>query len=372
MPSETRQIARQTLLDDLAKLVDALTGAGWRVIGPRTQNGAIVYEPVSSAADLPRGMVDRQEAGTYRLTEGTPGRWFDYVVGPQSWKKWLFPAREKLWHARRDDMDFSVHPPENEWPKTAFIGVRPCEIAAMEIQDRVFMGDAFADPGYALRRANTLIVAVNCARSAATCFCASMGTGPRAETGYDLALTELDQGGFLVEAGSENGAAVLAPLDSPPARSDVTDEAKAISTRAAAQQTRQMPADIAASLVFASDHPRWEDVAQRCLACANCTMVCPTCFCSDVEDTTDLSGEHAERWRHWDSCFTAEFTELHGGAVRRSRKARYRQWMTHKLSSWHQQFGTLGCTGCGRCITWCPVGIDITEEAAAFTGEGTE
>jgi Fe-S-cluster-containing hydrogenase component 2 len=114
------------------------------------------------------------------------------------------------------------------------------------------------------------------------------------------------------------------------------------------------------------DHPRWRNVASRCLTCANCTMVCPTCFCTTVEDVTDLTGNQAERWRKWDSCFTVDFSYIHGGSVRASPESRYRQWMTHKLATWIDQFGTSGCVGCGRCITWCPVAIDITEEVRAI------
>jgi ferredoxin len=125
------------------------------------------------------------------------------------------------------------------------------------------------------------------------------------------------------------------------------------------------------------EHPRWDDVASRCLTCGNCTMVCPTCFCFSITEVTDLAGLQAEQQRSWDSCFTVEHSNLHGGPVRVSGRSRYRQWMTHKLATWIDQFGTSGCVGCGRCITWCPVGIDITEEAAAIrasdgdTGGGT-
>ena len=120
------------------------------------------------------------------------------------------------------------------------------------------------------------------------------------------------------------------------------------------------------------EHPRWDEVAERCLACGNCTMVCPTCFCTTVEDVTDLAGEHVERHQRWDSCFTIDYSHIHGGAVRGSTRSRYRQWMTHKLATWIDQFGSSGCVGCGRCITWCPVGIDITEEARAIRERATE
>ncbi|WP_127900672.1 4Fe-4S dicluster domain-containing protein [Solirhodobacter olei] len=355
-------------LPDPTLLLAALLAEGIRVIGPAPVQGAIAYEPLDRPEDLPKGLSDSQSPGHYRLAETAPGRWFDYVVGPQSWKKWLFPARQKLWSAERTADGFELGQPDEPWPRTAFFGVRPCEIAAMEIQDRVFDNGSFTDPGYARRRAGTLIVSVNCARAAETCFCASTATGPRAEAGYDLALTELATGtGLLLEIGSDEGARIAATLALAPATPAQIAEAKATSAATARAQTRAMPEAIAGTLKANPEHPQWEDVAARCLGCANCTLACPTCFCTDVEDVTDLSGDHAERWRSWDSCFSIDFTYVHGGAVRRSGKSRYRQWMTHKLSAWHDQFGSSGCTGCGRCIAWCPVGIDIVAEAHALS-----
>lgn len=357
------------VLDDPGVLIGALRGAGWRVIGPQARDGAVVYDTLTSAEALPRGLTDEQAGGHYRLRPGRPGRYFDVTVGPQSWKPWLFPPRRRLWSARATGDGFEVEPERDDFPPTAFFGVRACEIAAMGIQDRVFAEGAQADPVYTARRAATLIVAVQCARAADTCFCASMRTGPRADTGFDLALTELDgacAGLFVLEIGTDRGRQIVAGLGlaaATPAHLAAAAEAQAQAVRG---QRRRMPEGIADALREAPDHPRWDVVAERCLSCANCTLACPTCFCSDVEDASDLTGDHAERWRLWDSCFTADFSYVHGGSVRRSTRSRYRQWMTHKLSSWHDQFGTSGCVGCGRCIAWCPVGIDITEEAAAI------
>jgi ferredoxin len=243
----------------------------------------------------------------------------------------------------------------------------------MQIQDQVFNNGTFADPGYLARRAAALIVAVNCARPSGTCFCASMGTGPRATQGFDLALTELidgEQHDFLVETGSEKGAAILARLPHRTATSDVIAAAEAVLAAAAKAMGRAMVPEVHTLLKNNLEHPRWDEVAQRCLSCTNCTLVCPTCFCTTVEDTTDLAGQMTERWRQWDSCFTLDFSYIHGGSIRREGRSRYRQWITHKLSTWYDQFGSSGCVGCGRCITWCPVGIDITEEARAIRDNG--
>jgi ferredoxin len=261
--------------------------------------------------------------------------------------------------------------PLDETP-LAFIGVRACELSAIAIQDRVFLGGKFVDRDYAARRTGNFVVAVNCGEPAATCFCVSMDTGPRAREGYDLALTELLDGEhrFLVQVGSPAGAEVLAELPSRPAEATDVTAADAVVDSTAARMGRTMEsADLRDLLAGKLEHPRWDDVAERCLTCGNCTMVCPTCFCSSVEDATDLTGTEATRTRVWDSCFSLDYSYIHGGSVRTSGRSRYRQWLTHKLGTWHDQFGTSGCVGCGRCIAWCPVGIDITAEVAALRAE---
>ena len=353
-------------LAGLQSLFEVLKSLGYRLVGPRVHDGAIVYDELASINALPAGWTDEQEGGKYRLRKREDGALFGYAVGPHSWKKFLFPPVMRLWSAKRTNNAFEIAPEQEETPRYAFIGVRSCELHAIAIQDKVFMEGKFVDPGYAARRKNAFIVAVNCSQAGGTCFCVSMKTGPKARAGFNLALTEIIEGArhfFLVESGTDAGAQVLAQI---PHRSATEQEQKAaeqVVERTASQMGRTMDTTDIKELLYRNyEHPRWDDVASRCLTCANCTMVCPTCFCSTVEDTTDLTGEQAERWRKWDSCFQVDFSYIVGGSIRASAKSRYRQWMTHKLATWIDQFGTSGCVGCGRCITWCPVAIDITEE----------
>jgi sulfhydrogenase subunit beta (sulfur reductase) len=351
---------------ELPRLFTALQARGYQVVGPTLRDGAIVYDALAGPEELPAGWTDEQDGGTYRLKKRRDAALFGYVVGPHSWKKFLFPPEERLFRARRTGDGFEVLPEETAAPRLAFLGVRSCELHAIAVQDKVFLGGQFVDPSYQARRKNVFIVAVNCGQAGGTCFCVSMKTGPKARDGFDLALTEIIESGrhyFVIEPGSAAGAEVLAELPHRAAEEAEISASAGATARAVSQMGRTLDTDGIKELLYRNlEHPRWDDVAERCLSCANCTMVCPTCFCSNVEDTTDLTGDHAERWRKWDSCFTVGFSHLAGGDVRASVKSRYRQWLTHKLGSWIDQFGTSGCVGCGRCITWCPVAIDLTEE----------
>lgn len=366
----------------LQTLIDALRQRGYRTIGPRVQNGAVVYDDLSSVDELPIGYVDRQDGGAYRLEHSGDAGYFDFVVGPDGAKKYLFPPSETLVEYVRTNGAFDRTPPNASAAPLAILGLRSCDLHAIAVQDRVFLNGPYVDPRYAERRRELFVVAVNCRRAAPTCFCHSLNTGPAVDSGFDLALREL-AGRFIVDVGSEPGAELMTHLEWSPCTLREIHEAQlaaaslkramhqreravASSSGEASHQRSLDTSDVHDLLLENFEHPRWTTVAERCLACGNCTMVCPTCFCSSVSDVSDLSGDRASRERRWESCFTAEHSYMNTGAVRKSTASRYRQWLTHKLATWIDQFGVSGCVGCGRCITWCPVGIDLTEEVAAI------
>ncbi len=353
---------------DLHHLHQALVEAGFEVIGPTVKDDAILFAPIKSVDELPWGWQEQADAGSYLLQHTAGRRAFAWNTGPQGLKPWLFQPRQSLWRAdnTEDGLRFRAVAPEPR--RLAFIGLRGCDLAALKIQDQHFLEGPYADPFYQAQREQLLIVAVNCARSARTCFCVSTGDGPEARFGFDLLLDELEDG-YLLQSGSDKGAAIAAQLPLKKAVGKQLTEAEALLAGARRQQ-RVMPAEAElAQLVDRLDHPRWQQVAERCLACGNCTSVCPTCFCSKQDTEGDIQNRQAEQVRRWDSCFSEQHSYITGKVVRPEIRHRYRQWLVHKLATWQQQFGRSGCVGCGRCIAWCPVAIDLVEEARALLGD---
>jgi NAD(P)H-flavin reductase/Pyruvate/2-oxoacid:ferredoxin oxidoreductase delta subunit len=348
----------------LEELFRALRADGRAVIGPTVRDGVVDYAAIDSASELPHGWRDTHAPGRYHGdTDG--GRTFGFTVGANGWKRFTFPPVVAVGRARRDGEESTYEPVTPQVPATAFVGVRGCELAALRVQDRVLREGPVIDPDYAARRAATLVVAVECTVAGGTCFCTSMGTGPEiADDAADLVLTELDDG-FVVRAGTDAGRAIVERLPSRAATDAETADGRARVAQVRAEigdpvATDGLPARLAQRL----EHPRWAEVAERCLACANCTLVCPTCFCTSATQATDLDGFDAVTERTWDSCFSGDFAKVAGGDFRSRPKDRYRQWLTHKFSSWVDQFGSFGCVGCGRCVTWCPAAIDVREELA--------
>jgi sulfhydrogenase subunit beta (sulfur reductase) len=230
----------------LQLLLDTLIARDFEVVGPTTRDGAIVYDRIRRVADLPIGWTDRQDAGRYRLERRDDSALFGYNVGPQAWKRFLHRPVETLWTARKDQNGTTIEQGNSAAPKYAFIGVRACELHAIAIQDRVFMQGPYADQPYAARRQNAFFVAVNCGQAGGTCFCVSMQSGPKAESGFDLALTELlddSQHEFLVEIGSAAGAEVLEQIPHRAATDDERTRAATVVAQTREQMGRRLYCD---------------------------------------------------------------------------------------------------------------------------------
>jgi ferredoxin len=349
------------------KLLSALRAGGYRCVAPRLYDGAVVYEELPPQDQLPTGISIHQEPGSYRVEITDSPRNFGWANGPQALKPFVFKPRETLWTASRNtDGKITFTESITKAEPVAIIGVRSCDLAALTLQDRHFLGSDCVDTHYQAQRESLFLVVVNCTHPSDTCFCASTGDGPAAQDGFDLLLDELDDG-FLIRAGSTAGQKLLNILPVETVTSKQEEAVAQQNRHAIERQTRRLPSGNLEQVLFENlDHPRWQAVAERCLSCGNCTSVCPTCFCYSEQDTGTLDLNHSKHIREWDSCFTQGHSYIHGLTIRADTRLRYRQWLTHKLGSWHSQYGRSGCVGCGRCITWCPVGIDITEEVAAI------
>jgi len=348
--------------NNLQSLIDILKGSGYRCIGPIIADDTILFDEISDVQQLPAGKSDIQAPGSWRLSTHNSDRQFAWANGPQALKPFMFKPEQPLWQVERDDQGhYQFNPVEPQDERLAFIGLRACDLAALNLQDKHFMQGLNADPYYSAQRKNIFMIAVNCSHPAETCFCVSTGDGPQAKDGYDLVLTELDEG-FIIDHGSDQGHIILQRLKTDTCNTEHTQAAVEQHQQACETQQRSLPSNLSQTLFNNLEHPQWQDVAQRCLSCGNCTSVCPTCFCHSEYEQADISGNSSQHMRHWDSCFSAGHSYIHGLDIRPDTRFRYRQWLTHKLGSWHEQYGRSGCVGCGRCISWCPAAIDITIE----------
>ncbi len=356
----------------LQQLFNVLEDRGYQCIAPGVRGDSIVYGPLRDSAKLPWGYSDKQRPGQYQLTKtGGDERAFAWSNGPSSIKPFLFKQQEILWRVNKAENGRLHFQPEPATTAQALIGVRPCDIQAMLVQDKVFLNDNHIDPRYQGRRANLFTVVVNCSYASGNCFCVAAGYGPKAEHGFDVAMTELHDG-FVVRAGSDNGKSVLQSLDLKQASPAHVAFAEESIMQAKKDQQRDIPSpeNLRNGLLAQQYHPRWDHIAERCTSCGTCTQVCPTCFCHKKVDFPALDGSGAEHLREWDSCFSEQHSYVHGNVVNKDKRSRYRQWLSHKFVHWLEQYAVIsGCVGCGRCITWCPVGIDVTEELHELCSE---
>jgi len=343
----------------LSKLFNNIKSLGYEIIATVLEDGVLRVRTVSSFDAVALNVVSVQSPGEY----GTKSDrlMLSYTHGPDSPKLFLFPPHQFLFEIEREKDRFRMMCHQNTERRIAFFGIKSCDLASINVLDKTLLAGEYVNVHYTKIRRNMATIIVNCTRPSGTCFCASMGTGPRALEGFDLALTELDDK-FVVEVGSEKGEEMLKGIDTTIASEKDVAQTDRLLEEARVKMGRSLDkAFIKEKLYERLESPAFLEISERCLSCGNCTSVCPTCFCNITLDTLSLDGNTTRRDIVWDSCFTYQFAQVAGGNFRPKIWARYRQWLFHKIAYWQDQFGALGCVGCGRCITWCPVGIDITE-----------
>ncbi|MCD6421500.1 MAG: 4Fe-4S dicluster domain-containing protein [Thaumarchaeota archaeon] len=350
-------------LPELERLFKEIGARGYRIIGPKLEDGVIRLGELKSFDEIPYGVGDVQKPGYYRI-QVNGGRFRSPLDSP---KRILYPPELTLFKVTKD---WKLEYPEYRFEATALFGIKPCDLAAIRIMDRV-QGE-LGDEYFLKMREKLLIVVENCVEPGENCFCATMGTGPAASTGFDVAYTRLDDSTILFQPGSDLGVDLLGELNLEPATPDQIDafrEAllKASEKARAGFRLENLPDILELNL----ESKAYQEIAERCLGCANCNMVCPTCFCFDVIDEPELDGS-ARRIRIWDGCHSYSYAQVAGGNFRKDLWARYRHWILHKFVYWLRQFGSFGCVGCGRCITWCPAGIDLREVISKVVKEVEE
>jgi sulfhydrogenase subunit beta (sulfur reductase) len=362
----TRRRADIIRKEDISTLLEVLL-ADYDVVAPTVKQSAIMFQKIDSPGELARGHRDFQAPGMYRLFQPLNDATFSYSNGENSLKWFLHPPKQVLFRGKLGQSLETLEEEPGPPRPMAFFALRSCDIAALNVLDKVFLNGS-NDSVYLKRREGALIVALSCTSPGHLCFCASMGTGPRPSELYDLNLVELPDR-FLVETRTDKGRSILRRIPSRPATEQDSNQADSLLSQAEHEMGRYLNTERLPEILLDSlEHPYWDVMKRWCIGCANCTMVCPTCFCNEIGDSVDINTLVVERQRLWEMCFTKEFAAAHGWNARPNLRERYRHWLCHKLSYWVEQYGVFGCVGCGRCLAWCPVGIDITQVAATIRG----
>ncbi len=335
--------------DSLEILFKELQHLNYVVVGYKVVDNVLRLTKLDSFKELARDVEDVQNPGKYSLIPGS-----FYRHGPDSPKIYLYPPEHLLFTV---SPEWKVELPTTPEDYIAFFGIKPCDLASIKVLDRVLLD---VDEYYRTLRKRLVVIVENCTQPGNTCFCATMGTGPRAMNGFDIAFTRLGDK-LVIEAGSEFGLKLLnllelEPIDDTTYRDFESTIRRATDKAKAGFELENLPELLELNI----ESKVYKEITERCLGCSNCNMVCPTCFCFDVLDIPELNGS-AKRVRVWDGCLNFVYAQVAGGHFRRDLWARYRHFILHKFTYWIKQFGTYGCVGCGRCITWCPTGIDIRE-----------
>ena len=318
---------------NLRRLVDLLVKEGKLVIGPKLSGAPPLYEPLAAGSELTLATLPRRSA-----------------------KELFFPLCEDILSFERDKDGMKVTDVDRSlFPEAVLIGAPPCDAGSPSILDAVFSWD-YHDEFYLERRRKSTIIGIACTKGDDACFCTAVGLAPDAQQGSDLFLTPLTGGGFACSAVTEKGENLLA------AHRELFSEGSAGEpVQFAGENTEKL--DLVRIKQWLEGHfedPLWESVSDICIGCGACAFICPACHCFDIND--EGSAQKGTRRKHWDACGFSKFTNHASGHNPRDvQNKRYRNRIMHKFKYYDDKFGKTLCTGCGRCIRACPVGIDIAQ-----------
>ncbi len=279
----------------------------------------------------------------------------DYDVTILPPKKYFMPQRETLVEYKTGEgLDME---PVNEVVPRIIIGIHPYDLEAIKQMDKVF-ADSPEDSNYLEKRENSILIGVNMQQTSECSFAGSMGTAT-VDDGYDLMLTDLGEK-YAVEIGSSKGSALLEKVsedvrDASPEEIDKVEKAKEEIKDEFDKELDFSPEKLPSLLAEKYDNDDfWEENAEDCYSCGTCNIVCPTCYCFDRQDFSDISLEEGERVRQWDGCMLEAFAEVAGGEnFREERAERYRHRYMRKGRYLYNRFGDIACVGCGRCSSQC-------------------
>jgi len=350
---------------NLQRLFDTLLDQGFDLNGPAVKNNSIQYVPINLTEQLPWGVQDKQDLSIHELKVVDDSKCFQWSNGASSAKSHLFKQDVTLWKVLKDEdtqkLEFVQE--KIKAKPVALFGLKSCDLEAIKIQDKTLLHGKFVDDIYQNYRKNLFAIGVNCVYASSNCFCKSLNTGPEIKTDVaELILTEIKDG-FLVEYISERAKGILAVDEWVDVSPGMVSEAKTLKNQANDQHKSIPLAEIRSANMHrgSKDADLWNSFMGDCTSCGTCTQVCPTCFCHKTEELPSFDEDESEHIRMWDSCFNESHGYTNGINHRPDLLSRYQMWMMHKFSEWQRQFGVSGCVGCGRCMSWCPVGIDVTD-----------
>ena len=284
----------------------------------------------------------------------------DYSNTRNAPKNFFFPKTETMMRYMRTERGMELSGEEEEAKEAVLFGARPCDVRSFVLLDYLFDQEKYRDSYYIDKREKTTIISLACIHPPySTCFCTSVGGHPMSEEGADVLLTDIGDN-YLAEFITPKGEKLLEKMGDLPAADGSADEKKkALSESAEKEIKSHIPGkEIKPWLDDNFEHPFWDTIHQSCLACGTCTYLCPTCHCFDISD--EVKGSDGKRIRTWDSCMYWLFTkETSGHNPRTSQKQRWRQRLMHKFKYFVDNFDEIACVGCGRCVRYCPVNIDI-------------